>query len=335
MAEIVVVIYVLLLGTLFMAPNASRTGLFFSVPVDPAFRTSPEGLAVLHGYRLRLLVGALVTITCAWAVWSRVRYPMRLGLILLLMLAQAPPFFWARRRVLPHLVAPSTVREASLSPRRGRSEGAILEMLPFLGLLGTAVYLALHWSELPARFPRHFDMVGHPVGWAGRSFFGVYGTLWVIGVLVAIIAARIGIWHSRRVQVSGPSGKAENTVRRRVSGVFLLLEYLVSWLTGRLALLPVWPGSPAAILAGSIGATLAVVLALLWFAYRTPRSGTDGTDNSRWIAGLFYVNRDDPAVWVEKRFGFGWTLNFGRPMAWLLPIFVLAFAALAVKALAH
>ncbi|MFF7408893.1 DUF5808 domain-containing protein [Streptomyces lydicus] len=35
-------------------------------------------------------------------------------------------------------------------------------------------------------------------------------------------------------------------------------------------------------------------------------------------AGSLYVNRADPALLVQKRFGFGWTLNFGNPRALLL-----------------
>jgi uncharacterized membrane protein len=33
---------------------------------------------------------------------------------------------------------------------------------------------------------------------------------------------------------------------------------------------------------------------------------------------LFYVNHGDPAILVGKRFGVGWTLNFGNVRAWLL-----------------
>jgi uncharacterized membrane protein len=38
-------------------------------------------------------------------------------------------------------------------------------------------------------------------------------------------------------------------------------------------------------------------------------------DNSRWVLGMFYVDRDDPSLVVEKRFGVGYTLNYGRPAA--------------------
>lgn len=41
--------------------------------------------------------------------------------------------------------------------------------------------------------------------------------------------------------------------------------------------------------------------------------------------GVFYSNSHDPAVFVPKRYGIGYTLNFGNPWSWL--IVVLIFAA--------
>jgi uncharacterized membrane protein len=49
-----------------------------------------------------------------------------------------------------------------------------------------------------------------------------------------------------------------------------------------------------------------------------PAAGTDRDDDRFWKAGLLYVNRDDPAIVVGARFGAGWTLNFGNPVARLI-----------------
>ena len=60
-------------------------------------------------------------------------------------------------------------------------------------------------------------------------------------------------------------------------------------------------------------------------------AGTDRDDDQFWKAGLLYVNRDDPALVVGARFGVGWALNFGNPVAWLLIAgFVAWWAGLAV-----
>jgi len=43
-------------------------------------------------------------------------------------------------------------------------------------------------------------------------------------------------------------------------------------------------------------------------------------DASGWYYGIFYVNPKDPKIFVQKRFGFGWTLNFGNKYTYLIII---------------
>lgn len=42
-----------------------------------------------------------------------------------------------------------------------------------------------------------------------------------------------------------------------------------------------------------------------------------GPMNDAWI-GPFYYNPRDPELWVEKRYGIGWTLNFARSASWFI-----------------
>ena len=50
----------------------------------------------------------------------------------------------------------------------------------------------------------------------------------------------------------------------------------------------------------------------------TPSDSDRRNNDQLWIAGGFYVNRNDPRLFVEKRSGLGWTLNFAYPIAWWL-----------------
>src|SRR6202047_3096836 len=43
--------------------------------------------------------------------------------------------------------------------------------------------------------------------------------------------------------------------------------------------------------------------------------------------GSFYSNPSDPALLVPKRFGIGYTLNFGNPWSWAVLAFVLLMVA--------
>ena len=38
-------------------------------------------------------------------------------------------------------------------------------------------------------------------------------------------------------------------------------------------------------------------------------------DNAHWVLGMFYVDRNDPSIMVEKRFGVGYSLNYGNRSA--------------------
>lgn len=48
-------------------------------------------------------------------------------------------------------------------------------------------------------------------------------------------------------------------------------------------------------------------------------------DDEFWKLGSFYCNPNDPSFFVEKRFGFGWTLNFANKKAQIISIIFVLF----------
>lgn len=52
---------------------------------------------------------------------------------------------------------------------------------------------------------------------------------------------------------------------------------------------------------------------------RLEENGDIIADNDEhWKAGIFYWNKDDASLFLPKRFGVGWTMNWARPAAWLI-----------------
>lgn len=69
---------------------------------------------------------------------------------------------------------------------------------------------------------------------------------------------------------------------------------------------------------------IAAILVLFWHPQRSRTNTSRFVDQQRadsiyrdddryWIGGVFYNNPDDPAILVPKRYGMGWTVNFGNP----------------------
>lgn len=55
-------------------------------------------------------------------------------------------------------------------------------------------------------------------------------------------------------------------------------------------------------------------------------------DQRNWLGGLIYNNPDDPNLFVPKRFGLGWTVNFGHPQGKMLTIGLLLLIVVLVVA---
>ena len=89
------------------------------------------------------------------------------------------------------------------------------------------------------------------------------------------------------------------------------------------------------------GVLIAVVLILFWHPQRSrtkastradrwPTSTVFRDDDRYWSGGIFYNNPDDPALFVPKRYGLGWTLNFGHPQSKLFLIGILLLLLLPI-----
>ena len=64
-------------------------------------------------------------------------------------------------------------------------------ILPLAILLGTAVFLALCWKDLPAKIPSNVSLSGEVTGWSGK------GMLWIfpgLGILTEIIMTAVGFF---------------------------------------------------------------------------------------------------------------------------------------------
>jgi uncharacterized membrane protein len=88
--------------------------------------------------------------------------------------------------------------------------------------------------------------------------------------------------------------------------------------------------------------TLLYLIAVILFFRSTLRSRTKARtsadrqftrevyrdDDQYWYGGLFYNNPDDPAMFVPRRYGFGWTVNIGNPRGKLFLIATLSLPPL-------
>lgn len=336
-------------GLFYWLPRLSRRELFFAVTVRADFPVSAAGQAILRRYGIRVVLVTLLAAAPAIAG----ALTARLWLALLVPLLQIGGCFWAflgaRRGALEHAVPPTSEREARLAPREMRAPGGwVVQFAPFAVLGAAAAVLHWNWQRIPLRFPVHWALGGRPNGWSTRTAAGVYAPLWMGAACVALLVLLTwGIvrW-TRRLHASGAAAAAELVRERRYLLVLVFTEYIVALVTAWAALLPLRPDpqlSPRAAVPLGLLAILLLALLLLFLAHRPPEpmpaegdpTVGDRTEDRYWKAGLVYFNRNDPALLVEKRFGVGYTLNFGHWISWAILATILALPLVAMLLVRH
>jgi uncharacterized membrane protein len=330
-------LFVLVLtGVLFaVMPRLTRPDVFFAVTVAPAFRQSAEGRRVVTNYRLGSLASSVVALAVlGLTARSQLAAPWMALALLPQVLGTTLAFVTVRRHVLPHAVQPATTREAVVARRRDTIPGGwALQVMPFVLLAAAAVVLAMRWTDLPARIPVHWGLDGQADRWTERTVVSVFAPLAAAALLCGLmLALSVGLLRGRRVQAAGSAALREARFRRLTMLVLFAAEMLIAAGASQVALvLVVQPASLARGLTLLVGAGLAATVVLVVLLFRLGQGGSGGqadsapeapvgdrTPDSAWKWGLIYVNAQDPAFLVEKRFGVGYTFNFGHPIAWLL-----------------
>lgn len=214
----------------------------------------------------------------------------------------------------------------------------------------TAVDVALYPS-LPDPIPTHFNVAGQADGWAAKSVWSVFGVL-MIGAAIVVLLAALSIAAARysvRTQTDDTADQAALRTRVQRGMLTSLLSELAFVIALGISAIDLvqrlLPGVKWATAVSAIGMVVLVMVVIISGVTRgrmqlrpanvrdqgTPRPDSVD-DDQHWKAGLFYVNRDDPAVIVPRRFGLGWTVNLGRPVGIALTILLLAMIAGAVSA---
>ncbi|HXC15977.1 MAG TPA: DUF5808 domain-containing protein [Holophagaceae bacterium] len=204
---------------------------------------------------------------------------------------------------------------------------SVWDLLPAAAL--GAVWLWLqHWLPLlPDWIPSHWNAVGAVNGWMGKRQFFTFAA-W----------PGIGIWAL--LFLIGTVLRLDEATRRRLGARALLplrglLPFSFILMAGGFApMAAIHGGGVIGMGVGLIMLCLVIgLIPLIRLARLAPPISGATESDYRW-GGTVYWNADDARIWVPKRLGLGWTLNFGRPAAWLMLALLLSPVVIALLILA-
>jgi uncharacterized membrane protein len=193
---------------------------------------------------------------------------------------------------------------------------------PFLILAAGVLWLRAHWEELPDRLPIHWNARFQADGFAPRTPVAA-----ALPLLIGLVVCLMLLAFQAGLKRSTPAGP----LRAFTIKTLLIGEYFSALVCCGVLLASATNGR---LLKPVLVFSLAGLLALVTFVWTRARSipREPARNPSAWRGGLFYVDREDPALFVPKRYGLGYTFNYGHPAALPLTIALVVLPLGAVAA---
>lgn len=322
-----------------IAPGISRPGLHFGVRV-PAGHEGAAVIADQHRVFRKRAIAVVLCCTAAAVIVVHSHGPWWLSRIVLLaeVCADLGCFWLARKKITTVKVAEgwfTGVRQAVVADTSWRTSPErfpLRWLLPAIAVIAaTAVTGAIRYPDLPARLGPALGRLG-PHG-APRSLVSVFAVVIEQVYVTGMGAGLLALAYRARPDIdpADPEASARHcraavrAVGRAVlvllalTDATLLLVALSNWQILRLS------GPETALIAVPFAAGLLFLADAMARSARTAAAGgrrgggvASRDDDRLWKAGLIYVSRADPAMVVPARVGFGWTLNLGNRLSWLV-----------------
>ncbi|WP_342510797.1 DUF5808 domain-containing protein [Sporosarcina sp. FSL K6-1522] len=214
-----------------------------------------------------------------------------------------------------------------------------LYALPMLITLGLIGYTATQYSQMPAMIPTHWGPSGQPDAFSPKTPFSVIAQLLILLVIQGMMLGINATTKQSGIKLNPAKGKTSQVqqllFRKYTSWFLFITSVLLTILLGFLHLTIIHEGlgNAAVMFALPLGFLLLILIGTAIYAFKIGQSGsridvsfedeavpgiTAVDDDQYWKFGVFYVNKNDPSIFVEKRFGVGWTVNFGHPVGYLI-----------------
>ena len=182
---------------------------------------------------------------------------------------------------------------------------------PLLAPLAAMAWVAIRWDRIPLRYATNFGPGGHANGWQTRTPLHVCGPLiFAEGLAVWMLTLALIAWYGMR----------RSGGRSTMETIFLAVMYVLSLIFTVVAVTPVVriPAWPVAMLVPVAAISLLIYVARKAMDDPDPEPGHRAGDTPKecWSLGGIYNNPKDPALFVPKPDGLGYTLNMANRLSY-------------------
>ncbi|MDR3052642.1 MAG: DUF5808 domain-containing protein [Coriobacteriales bacterium] len=346
---LLVIIDLFLIMSFAFVPYVTRKTELFGVTFQAEKTNEPQLVRLRASYRNQMLLGGVALVVSSVALglllgWESVLSVVLWIVVMSLYLLAAFVLYLPKHRRMKQLKhengwdaeqAPAViVADTSLVTKDVVSPAWML-LFPLIIAL-TIAGIVFIWPQVPEQVPLHFDVTGNVDSWATKGIDAVLPLLVVqafLAITVALCYVMVRV-SKRQIDAANPNSTRRQGIRfRRATSAFLIVIGVACQLMIAIMQIVMLLGSTDvwAILVPGFVLLAVVGVATYILMFRVGQGGSrlrepagqgaraaNVDDDRYWKLGLIYVNPNDPALFVETRFGVGYTANLGRPLSWMI-----------------
>lgn len=214
-------------------------------------------------------------------------------------------------------------------------------------VLATLMITVVHYDDIPDQVPMHYNNLGEVDNYADKNIGSVSLLIIIQGLITLLIfgSTYASIKYSKRkINPKKPETSAlqHKIAMKRYSVLMASIAIIVNLLfaTIQLSTIGLYSFNQTILNVITYAPLIVIMIGMLWFFITTGMTGdkikldldeieldVESSDNEDryWKGGMIYYNKNDSSIFVQKRFGGGFTINFGNPLGKLMLVLLLLF----------
>jgi uncharacterized membrane protein len=217
-------------------------------------------------------------------------------------------------------------------------------IIPFLVLLVTFIVTLVNYGDLPSQIPLRYDFDGTVTQWGDKNILTIYMMVFIqlfLSILL-YLATYASVKYTRR-DLDSRKPKTSSIqfeiAMRRFAVVMAIILTVLNLMMGLIQMIMMGYLQTSGLLMALIIVLpiIIMIIALIIFFVTTGMTGdkikvviaeperevVKVNDDQHWKGGMIYYNKNDSSIFVPKRFGGGFTLNFANPISILCIVVIL------------
>jgi uncharacterized membrane protein len=353
-------IFVLIFAFQIIKPKLTRKEIYFGIRI-PENERNNTFLKKVHSTYLILntitfVVFTAIIIYIFLNYYASIEYTI---LLLLYLLCTLIIYFFTNRKIskIKQKQCWNTEKKqiVTIDTKFSKEKSTKILVSPWYFLVSALVILFTlyigfkYYDLLPEIVPTHWDFAGEVNGYMLKSPRIIYAMpkFQIFFLMIFFTLYKIIGWGKQQLNTSNPQQSKDKNKRFRYiwSGYMIFAVTMLSllFLYINLIIFQVVQLSGKSIIIMIFIIIIILVDVFIGLSIYTGQGGSrlkikdtevapgkmlDRNDDNHWKFGIFYINKDDPTIFIEKRFGVGWTVNFGRPQGILLAVGVVVLILL-------